>query len=309
MKNYSWPYLFFIFVLGFCSPNYAQDLAYAQFQVIPSLTNPAVSGQGHNTYLQFHHRTQPISASERFTTSALWMATPLLDKSKTRPWANINFSVFNHNQAQLLSFNGGVLGMSYHIAFPRQTLSFGLQGGVMQQSIGEGNFQTRSQYVLGLGFNPGLPTGENLGSDRKLYPILSSGLYWSMKNRFERTQAYFGVAIMNMNRPNISFLGQQESQSNFRLSPNIIVTGAWEIWSDGLFYIQPNFRWINRKQENFYHLGAWFGLELPEIVCKGPIKEGHIKLGVWYYSNRAFTSAIQFEQPKYQISFGYDTPL
>ena len=32
-------------------------------------------------------------------------------------------------------------------------------------------------------------------------------------------------------------------------------------------------------------------------------------MGIWYYSNSAFTSAIQFEQPTYQFSFGYDAPL
>ena len=77
MKNYYVLWLW-LCVLSNYSLCLGQDLSFAQFQVVPSLINPAKSGQDDRIHLQFHHRIQTISAGEQFTTSAVWAAYPLV---------------------------------------------------------------------------------------------------------------------------------------------------------------------------------------------------------------------------------------
>lgn len=287
----------------------AQDLYYSHYQAVPFLSNPAMILPDTNFSAQIYHRHQPVYAGQRFSTSSLSLGYPLLPRQSSQPWASIGLSFLDHRQPQSISSQGVLLGLTYHLNLPQSTLSFAMQGGFIQTGLAITDITTRSQFVPGSGFDPDLPTQENLNNLQKLYGVLSAGLNWAQYSTTGRVQHSLGLSMMNMNRPRVDFTGQREEEDVFRLSPNFVLHGGWEIYHENQIYIQPNFRLIYRQGNYAYQLGSWFGYELLPHTYSNPLKQGNFQLGLWYFSNRALTAAISLNQPRYQFSFSYDVPV
>ena len=87
------------------------------------------------------------------------------------------------------------------------------------------------------------------------------------------------------------------------------MTGGWEISLNHQFFIQPNFRYILRKSRNFSQFGTQIAYDIATNSKLNLIDQGSLRFGVLYNSNKAITTTLILDQPKYQINLGFDFSL
>ncbi len=297
---------FLLFIPHLLWPQWSksQDFAFSQYWNSPSLTNPAAILQSSAAQIRLNYRYQELPTGDFYSTALLSGIYPLLNQQKAQPWGAISLSLLRDNQGGLSQTNGVLAGAAYRIYFLNSELNFGLQGGFFQRHIGDDTYRTDSQFTSS-GFDPNLPIQESLVGINTYYGLVSTGLQWTQRDEKETPLWWLGVAWQNINRPTLNELeGFTES---FRLPSYFTGTGGFRLWSDARWSISPQFRWINRLDFNYLHLGADFSYHLDANAALK--KLGDLHFGAWYYTNQAVLLAFTWDQPKFLLTFSYDVAL
>ena len=205
----------------------AQDPHFSQFYMTPLYLNPALTGAFSGNYRltalfrgQWGEvlRNEAVPMSRTYTASAEFK----VDFGKGNAFAF--GAAFMGDQAgeSRYGFNSGGLSIAYHKSLNRRNTNFiaaGLSSSIYQQTIDYSRLQFGSQWD-GQGYNALLPTNEFLVDNRFLYWDVNAGLLWYMKfdtRKFrDRTSVYLGASAYHLNRPSISFLGDNSVKLNMK---------------------------------------------------------------------------------------------
>ena len=195
-------------------PSVAQDIHFSQQGENPILMNPAYTGFYEGTgRFGVIYRNQWASVSMPFQTYALTAETSLNRQMSNRRGLNLGL-VALRDVAGTLNYGtfAARLSLAYYCALNRQgtsILSIGAEGGYASS-----------------GFDPshaemGDPS-EVFEKQQVGYPLIGAGLAWFWQPSGD-WQVKTGVAVRNINRPNISYMGlddtRLESLVNLYLRP------------------------------------------------------------------------------------------
>ncbi len=289
--------------LGYGSCLQAQDLAFSQFYRTPLLTNPSLLTLDPNFRIRFNYRNQPIASGENISTPMFSLDYPFLDASGRALWG-LGLSVLNDNATDLLTTNGFSLGGAYHLYLGNNhSLSLGLQGGFYQRGLDIDRITTDNQFLLGF-FNEESGLGEEFSNTSVSYLTSGVGVSWHWYDPIDPSQlkAHLGLSYQNFNEPDISFLENGSSVLPARWT----FTGSVRLLHTMNFSVEPHVRWIHRLDFDYLNLGTWLKYHFRSEAQW--LQNSHLNLGAWYYTNKAFVVAIEFEQPRYLVAISYDIP-
>ncbi|MEO1652903.1 MAG: PorP/SprF family type IX secretion system membrane protein, partial [Bacteroidota bacterium] len=182
----------------------AQDLLFSQTEISPNLSNPALYNQGSQMEFLFAYRQQNLEFGENFNSPLFFFKYPIFN-SQGQHQGSFLLSFLRDNQLDILRVTGLSLGYAHQINLRRGRLSFGMQSGYFQKSLNLDDLSTRSQFDFLTGFDPGLPNNEPNGRFNAYFANLSTGIYWELRDRYQRPRFYLGGALNNFNQPNASF--------------------------------------------------------------------------------------------------------
>ncbi|ANQ49323.1 type IX secretion system membrane protein PorP/SprF [Flammeovirga sp. MY04] len=207
--------LFFgiLFIFFFANYSQAQDAQLSQYYASPLYLNPSLAGTGGDGRANINYRNQWIGVPLNYNTFMASFDTPI-------PKKNIGLGVLAHQDIlnvtsgtafQRFSFN--VTG-AYHLKINKKyNLSFGLQGGFEQSTLGFNHLIFDDQIDNNGNINGS--TADKLSDQNKIYPDISSGVM------FYANHFWAGVSLYHINQPNISRLENGVDILPMRFSLNL----------------------------------------------------------------------------------------
>ncbi|KXX71104.1 type IX secretion system membrane protein PorP/SprF [Flammeovirga sp. SJP92] len=202
----------------------AQDAQLSQYYASPLYLNPSLAGTSGDGRINLNYRNQWIGVPLNYNTFLASFDTPI-------PKKNIGVGFLAHQDVlgvtsgtAMTRFSFNLTG-AYHLKINKKySLSFGLQGGFEQSTLGFNNFIFNDQ--IDNDGNIGNSTADRLTDQNKIYPDVSSGLM------LYSNQFWVGASVYHMNQPNISRLQNGADILPLRFSVNagykIPLTYKWK---------------------------------------------------------------------------------
>lgn len=283
----------------------AQDVQFSQFFSSSIFINPAFAGLEPTSSLKINHkkneRAQDGSIQEL---SQFTFIYPLSKTAVTSPQlGGIGFTVSDER----LGFQGIFQSTkilttgAYVISFDSKglkRLSFGLQGGLIQQKLNFNNIQSGSQYNPYFGYDDTLPS-EFSSDGPRFYPIINTGIVYSMTDHhnpyLQQNSFIIGISADYLNRPNT---GKVQGTG----APLILkgITSVRLKLTQNLF-IHPSALIIRRSKQSQINTGVY----LSKYVDKGLTTL--LQVGGWYRLNDSFIALMGIQYKEIKIGCSIDT--
>lgn len=281
--------LLFLTVLA---TSWAQDIHFSQVDANPLLLNPAYAGfyDGAGRF-GIIYRNQWASVSIPFQTFAITGEMALWRDNTATRGLSIGASLFSDHAGTLhYGTTSAHLSLAYYHALNRQRnnfLSFGLEGGYAQA-----------------GFDPSLaemqdPT-ETFDIRQVTYPLLAAGIAWYYQPSGD-FHTKVGLSIRNINQPNISYLGLDETHMLRRYS---LFARAeyrhWQTWS-----LMPVILFQSQGQ---YH-ELIYGSDIKWYLVENGHHEISLRAGLAYRHADALIANLLVEYDAFLFNFCYDANI
>ncbi len=225
-----------------------------------------------------------------------------------------------------------LLNGSYVLAFDRlstRKLSFGLQGGVVQNKLNFGDLTFGSQYNPYIGHDNLLPS-ESVDLSPNIFPVFNVGVVFSVVDHYnpilQQNTMQLGVSIDYLNQPRYGFL-VTESGENLRRPMILKLVGTSKLKLSTRFFIHPSALIITNQNNYQFNIGSYFSTYLDSnlntllqiggwyrvadaFIFLTGIQYKHINLGVSFdlNSNSINPNAVIYQnsfQPSYEVSLSY----
>jgi type IX secretion system PorP/SprF family membrane protein len=265
----------FIFLVLYSFNAAAQDIHYAQFMYSPLNLNPAQTGLFNGDYrFAANHRQQWNSVTVPYKTYSASFDMNIEKLSNERNRANCGL-ILNSDKAGDSHFGTleAELSFSWHRyidADSQQTISGGLQTGVVQRSI-DYNSLTFDNQFNGDVFDPSISPGEDFQVSRFYYFNFSAGAAWRFRVNHENSIGA-GFSVQHINKPRQSFFENKSVRLPMRFQ--LDVNGEIKL-SDHIRLI-PDVIWM--RQNTFSELTG--GGQIKFSLSEKPGKQYALYLGV-----------------------------
>lgn len=206
-------------LLGLIHNTYSQDVHFSQFNMSPLLQNPAMSGAIYGLQANVNYKDQWREVGTPYKTFGMSADMRFSKKRNKNGFLAGGISFINDNAGDAgVITNHATVNLAYHIKLDRhQNIGGGLQLGMLQRSIGNGNLQWGNQFD-GTNYNPTLPNGEYLATSNFSALDVGIGAVWAYDNSdgdIHVTDNHdlnfnFGISAFHLNRPKYSFTGSDE---------------------------------------------------------------------------------------------------
>ena len=195
----------------------AQDIHWSQFNDNPLFQNPGNAGQfvGDIRFVG-NYRDQWRSVTVPFNTTNITFDSKLYNKKELGYGIMLFHDVVGDGNFRTVELQGNLSYLLKLTSDSMHTIRPGINIGMNHRQLNVDQFYFDNQYT-GIQFNPALPTGEILSSDRKTNLSMGVGtIYQYYKDdRFNFTG---GIGFYNLNRPNQGFYNdviQRDIRMNF----------------------------------------------------------------------------------------------
>lgn len=200
-----------VFALFFCCLSFgsgiqAQDIHFSQNYATPLFINPGMTGLMNGDFrasIVYRNQWASVLSGQPFRTiyGAADMSLPMGENYNRLAFG---LMLYNDRGGELgFQTNYGDIALAYNVGLSeRAFLSVGLEAGLAQRGFDGSAAQFGSQYEGG--FNPLLPSGENLTSQSQWSFNAAAGAVFSL-NFAERNNVYFGGGFYHLTQPDLSF--------------------------------------------------------------------------------------------------------
>lgn len=310
-------YYIFIFTLIISTTVFGQDPGFTQYYAAPMFLNPAFAGDKQdlnfsvnsrsfaNTDIANYNLTQ-LTTLIPFETNFLYNDNTPVDHSSGAGVSLYRETTGAHGELNTL---GAIGTIAHNIQLERQHyLAFGLQAGCIYKKQGD-NFNWGSQYSENLGYDPTIiPTVDGLSNLYSLFPTFNLGFEYFynsgvVEDYFKKYDfdAFAGLALYNVNRPNQSFFENTDS----RLPINTKFNAGMKYHATKRFALFPTILWCNQNKNNQYNLGMYANIRTVQTIeAKKSIV--NIIAGVWYRVGDSYITTIGFTWYDFKFALSYD---
>ena len=310
---------FIIFCMLFGLFTSAQESQFSQYFSTTSLLNPAFTGTIPNMTLNTNYKRAGKEENEQY--QELIQATftypfrKFTSKFNQVGGAGITFFKESRGAFSLYESTKILLNGAYTMRLSRlsnQYLVFGLQGGIVQQKIGQ-NLRWGSQFSRYLGFirngdNSGYDgslAGETIGEASVFYPVFNFGVIYTA---FDNANFYIrdktltvGLSIDNLNRPSFAYdaAGNIQSQKFWLIK----TFGSAKMELGPRWYIYPS-AFIAYSQGSVQaNAGTYFSTFVSSIRSKTAVM---LQMGTWYRVGDSFIGMLGFQVENVKVGFSVD---
>jgi type IX secretion system PorP/SprF family membrane protein len=292
---------FYIAVFIFNSANtFAQDIHFSQYYSAPLTVNPAQTGLFDGTYRAgINYRNQWASVTVPYQTTSAFADCNLRKQPYNKAYLGIGLLVIRDQAGDGELSNTKVFGsVAYHIVLNKlrtMQLSFGTQGGVVEESINFSKLYFDDQWA-DVGFNQAIQSGEPFASNAIHYLDANMGTMYSfiLPNTWS---CYAGVSVYNLLQPKVSFYNEQ---NDLGLRP--IVQGGISIDIGKNYVISPSGIDMLEKGANEILLGSMASYS-PSPYSQNDQK---LYLGAYLRTGDAAIAVLGYEVNHVRFLFSYD---
>ena len=284
---------------GFLS---AQEVTFSQYRMAPLSLNPAEVATSPDWRAIAHYRRQHLAGDVGFRSTQFSLMRPLY-RGKRR-YAGVGLSVLDDRSAGPGWFRFQRVGLSVAYNVPlkrRQYLSLGMQSRFQSKRITLDGVRTGSQFLPGSGFDPALGSGEGANGWQTSYFSVDAGGQWYAVDRHERTVAYAGLSLFQLNRPRDTFFALTDP-----LSVGLNAYGGWQLVARGRSTVSPELRWQYQAGQHLLNAGIRFAYRLEGRYANGPTAP-RLEVIPRYTMNRNASLVVQWHQGDYTLAVSYDT--
>jgi type IX secretion system PorP/SprF family membrane protein len=287
----------------------AQDVHFSQYFTSPMTLNPGLTGLTQSDYrIALNYRDQWSSVNNAPYTTA----TLSYDMASLRgQFANGDYLGFGvlalYDKAGTAALQNITIGLSgaYHKAFgvdKQHTLSFGLQGTLVQKGLQRGNLKFEDEYdPRDQSFKVG--TSNDAINNELTYPDFAAGIIYSGRVS-EHATVFGGASLYHLTRPVETFLGGKH-----KLYRRFAAYGGaqFDMNDRTVFYGSALFQ--SQGPNTSIMAGGAVGFVLNPGYDKEFNKASIFYLGSWYRYGDAIIPYIGFEWSKAQLGLSYDANL
>lgn len=271
----------------------AQDARFSQYYNAPLTLNPAMAGNGIE-YIRVAglYRTQWAGMGTPFTTQGF-----AVDKVVNNVGIGgvITRNAAGEGAIRTINLAGN---LAYHFHFgsdKKNTLSAGLQVGIINKSFDETKLTFDNQYNPDLGYDPSLSSGEVYTSTSMTRADLNIGAIWQRgwNNKDVRFRPFAGFALFHVTRPPNSFIDSDDRQP----VKQSITAGAGYMINDR-FEIKPSVMLLRQEmfRETTYGTMATYKLD----------DRNTIQAGVYQRVNDAIIAYAGYQMNRVSVGMSYD---
>ena len=286
-----------------------QDAVFSQYYASSLYLNPALAGLQPDITLSANHRMQWLNINP-YVTTQVSLVYPFLNKNNPihEHIGGAGLSVFQDNagQSNALRTSGANFNMAYNISLGVDKInlvSFGLQGGFVQQQLNTSNYVWGSQYTTGSNQLDGSNTDNII--TQKISPSIAGGAMWYFANSKDATinsfKAYGGGSLYNINRPNKSML-----EGKTLLAPWLFkFNGGISIPLSNRISLSPNAIVALQNGLKQINAGMYASFLLSDNET-GFFAHPEFIVGGWYRFGDAMIFNTGFNTNRWTIGFSYD---
>jgi type IX secretion system PorP/SprF family membrane protein len=304
-----------------CTACFAQDIHFTQYTSAPMLLNPALTASWNDIQftLQQKQQWQTVNAfstsglsfeikASRFNWEKMDRMTALYKKKLMKGLA-FGINVYSDKAGDgNMRTNNANLGIAYHARIDEyNALSAGFIGGIIQSSIDADKLRWNNQYGTN-GFDPAINPNENIDGSR-ISADLGAGLLYTYGKTTrsissnEETHFHAGFSIMHINRPNQTFLSDEDK---LHMRMTVHAAGIFGITNTNLS-LCPSILFMRQGKQHEMTAGMILKFEMKESSKVTGFKKGaYVLMGCYYRNKDAIAPYFGFEFSAYQFGFSYD---
>lgn len=283
----------------------AQDLHFSQYYNSPLTLNPTQTGDFDGDWrLSANYRTQwSAVANSPYVTYSFGFDKPEYLYTEKISWGVIAIrdeSFMNLNTTQLMG------SVAYGREIKKNTLSFGLQFGVVDKRTDFSDYTFDSQFDLGGGsvFNTDFSNDES--ADNGLtYFDLNAGLQWR-KQLSKKFIPEAGIAFSHLTRPSGSFTGLKSDATKLPIKTS--VHGGGKFKASERLTLHPHVLYSQQKGATDWMLGGNAEIHIKHEIFKSVYGGTLFRYG-WSQNYDATIWIIGTKFNNFDLGFSYDINL
>jgi type IX secretion system PorP/SprF family membrane protein len=281
----------------------AQDIHFSQFENAPLYVNPALNGL-YNGQLRLvsNYRNQWFSVPVPYMTISSSLDAKILSEKIKNNVLSLG-ALFHYDVAgdTRLSLTHILLNLSYHQQlFKGFFIGAGVQFGYGQRRLRR-DLMTFDDQFNGDVFNPGILSADisNLSVAQLSFLDVGSGINLRYQ-KSSRTWLNAGVAMVHLNTPKQSFMGQDirlKTRTSVNFNASFQINEKWDILPGFLYQAQHVYREILFSAYTRFHLNRNLG------------RETAIYYGAAFRLNDAIIPTIGLNYQGWQFALSYDVNI
>lgn len=289
----------------------AQDYHFSQYMEAPMMVSPALAGYFDGNYrFNLLYKSQWHAIQKGYRTFAFAADGKFLPLGTGFLAGGIN--VLNDVAGTVTLKNIIVnLNVAYHVKLgENQFLGAGIYGGFGQRGLDLSNAQWGSQYDGVSGFNPSLPSNENISIESFAYADFGFGLNYGL-NYNSRTMSsndglkfIGGFALYHVTQPRFKYYATQNEKLNMRFTGYIqSLIGV----ANTNLAVKPSIIYNQQGKQNEILPGILFRYQQKESSkYTGFVKESYFSMGALFRARDAIIPMFTIEMNDFTFGVTYD---
>ncbi|MCX7696147.1 MAG: PorP/SprF family type IX secretion system membrane protein [Bacteroidales bacterium] len=288
-----------------------QDYHFSQYMEAPMMVSPALSGYFDGNYrFNLIYKSQWHAIQKGYRTFAFAADGQFLTLGSGFLAGGIN--VLNDVAGTVTLKNLVVnLNVAYHVKLNEtQFLGAGIYGGVGQRGLDLSNAQWGSQYDGVSGFNPSLPSNENISSESFLYADFGFGLNYGLNvnsttmSSNDGLKLITGFALYHVTQPKFKYYATESEKLNMRITA--YVQSLIGIANTNLA-VKPSIIYNQQGKQNEILPGVLLRYQQKESSkYTGFVKESYFSLGALFRARDAIIPMFSIEMNDFTLGITYD---
>lgn len=279
----------------------AQDVNFMLYSNTSLNVNPAIISASDYMKISASYKNKNYINDVNAQSAYIALSRPLYKNNER--FGGFGFSILSDKggNTQQLSYDGITGAYAHEVQLTSWSrLSLGLQAAYFVKRIDTKEFTTGSQWINGIGYDPGSANGEQFEKQTTGNFTLSSGLFWYIPNDDRSIKAYLGFSMFNLIKPKYSFFGTEQAEP-FKY----VINSGYEVYKKGSFTIKPQALYYNSFYQNHYVVGSKWTYLFNMSQSKRMISSGSIDLITNYIVNDGLAVGMQVNQPNFSFAIGY----
>ena len=247
------------FILLPTTSAFGQDIHYSQYFNNPLILNPAETGNFEGDWRGIaNYRNQWSSLGIPFKTlSASYDQQLYYKKYHFSP----GISVLTDNSGNsLLKINMIYASCAYHQVINKNSLSFGIQLGLVLKNIDFGKLTFPDEFDISTPdnlFNPETKPTSVIGNDNVTFLDVNIGAAW--KRKINRYEPEVGISFFHLNNPKESFFDDKEARRPIRST----LYAAVKTELSPTIYVKPGILLFSLRGSSDMMMGSQIGYKVP----------------------------------------------
>ena len=289
----------------------AQDVHFSQYSITQFMVNPALTGLFKGDFrASVHYRSQWQSVGNGYTTSAMSVDAPFLNKVSEKTYLGVGLSLYsdkagtgNYGTTQINTSISGI----HHLTV-QHVIAAGFNASYVQRSLDQTQFTWSSQYDPSMGYNANLSTEENALLNSVNNFDVSAGVVWKFRSHnspniyLDQFRSRVGFAMHHVNTPNMSLVEGLQDDAKIKY---VAHASGWVKMADRLALL-PSFYYLKQGPHSEVVTGALVRVEVQPRAKYGKLNGFDILLGSQYRVGDALIPTAAFRVNNYELRISYD---